>query len=226
MGAWFVRYLKYLLNCVLSIIFDRGEKCLTCENENENSYGICGQCLNKIQFCDREFFIERNKSKYTYYSTAYYTKVIMELIIQLKYKKDFNSGYALSLLMVQTINNFNINFDVLSYVPSSKKAYKIRGYNQSEYLCKTIGNIMNFKISHLLKKIKETKDQIGLSSDERWSNLENSFKVCDNRLIKGKIVLLVDDVITTGATAMNCAEILKKNGAQNVIILTAAKSKI
>jgi competence protein ComFC len=226
MGIRFIGYLKYLFNCVSELVFDRGERCLTCENMNENDCGICSTCLNRIEFCSSVYHIKRNNSVFEYYSAAYYTNIIMELILKLKYKSDFKSGDALAHFMVEVIKKFNIQFDVLCYVPSSKAAFKRRGYNQSEYLCKVIGKIFNIKVSHALEKIIETKDQIGLNSDARWRNMKNSFVVSDNRFIRNKLVLLVDDVITTGATALYCAEELKKSGAKSVIILTAAKSRI
>ncbi len=107
-----------------------------------------------------------------------------------------------------------------------KNLIKKRGYNQSEYLAKIISKNINVPIAHCLKKYMNTKDQIGLNGLERWLNVENSFKVYNEKCIKNKKVLLIDDVLTTGATSFYCANELKKRGAKEIFILTAAKSDV
>ena len=120
----------------------------------------------------------------------------------------------------------NFDFDIITFIPATKDSMKKRGYNQSELLAKHIGKNMNIDVKGYLSKIKETKDQIGLTEEMRWLNSMNSFSLKNQYPLKGKNVLLVDDVITTGATAFSCAKEIKKGGAKNVIILTAAKSKL
>ena len=72
----------------------------------------------------------------------------------------------------------------------------------------------------------DTKDQIGLSGEERWNNMEKCFEIQESKFIKNKKILLVDDVITTGATAFHCAHNLKESGINDVCILTIAKSNV
>ena len=78
----------------------------------------------------------------------------------------------------------------------------------------------------LMVRIKDTKSQIFLKKKERENNLKNVFAVNEKYLetVKGKNILLVDDVMTTGATVENCAKILKKHGAKKVKVLTIAKT--
>ena len=75
-------------------------------------------------------------------------------------------------------------------------------------------------------KIKHTKEQKTLSKDERRINVEGAFKIKDNRDIFNKVVILIDDVMTTGSTINECKKILKNNGAKRIIVLTIAKSDI
>lgn len=85
---------------------------------------------------------------------------------------------------------------------------------------------MRIHVKNYLYKIIETKDQIGLNDEMRWKNCSNSFRFNRKYSVKEKKILLVDDVITTGATAYSCAKEIKNAGAEAVIILTAAKSKL
>ena len=75
-------------------------------------------------------------------------------------------------------------------------------------------------------KIKHTKEKKTLSKDERRINVEGAFKIKDNRDIFNKVVILIDDVMTTGSTINECKKILKNNGAKRIIVLTIAKSDI
>jgi ComF family protein len=101
-----------------------------------------------------------------------------------------------------------------------------RKYNQTELLAQELGRLFAIHYEpRVLTKEKPTIPQEGLTRYSRLTNVKGSFGV-DSRyapLLSGKVVMLVDDVMTTGATADECAKILKKHGAEKVIILTAAR---
>lgn len=78
----------------------------------------------------------------------------------------------------------------------------------------------------MLYKKKDTKDQIGLDGNSRWNNLQDCFEPIKNNCFKSKNIIIIDDVITTGATSYHCASKLLNNGAAKVTILTVAKSRL
>ena len=197
-----------------------------CDEYNDTYGELCKKCLAKIKFCHGKYFNERHLSKYVCYSAAYYNSVIMELIIKLKYKGDFTCGDVLATLLVDVIDREKIDFDMIAFIPMNKLSYKNRGYNQSEYLAKMIGKLLNKKVINCLKKVIKTKDQIGLSGNLRWENLKDCFLFNKKKIIFNKKILLVDDVMTTGATSFYCAGLIEKYTDNEVIILTAAKSRI
>ena len=227
MGNEFIKIIKYFINCFLEVIYSSEEECVVCKEEiNNKEYMLCNSCISRIKTCSSSYNMSVDRRYVSCYSGVYYSGIVKELISRLKYKSDFRAGEALSIYMLQTIKANNLSFDIITYVPSTKKTLKRRGYNQSEFLAKTIGNKTDTKVLGILSKVKETKDQIGLSGEERWNNLRDSYKVNKVKDIRGKRVLLVDDVITTGATGFFCAEDMLKNGVKQVYILTAAKSSI
>ena len=226
MGIRIVKYIKYLWNCVLEVIYDSGEKCVCCGEIIEAELLICYKCLKKIKFCENFFYVTKNDIKLKCYSSAYYGGVIKNLILKLKYSSDFNAGEVLVHFMANTISAEIDKFDLISFVPSSKKSYSKRGFNQSEFLARKISEIIDIPCRKTLIKVKESRDQIGLSGEERWKNLQSNFGVIDKIKIKNKNIILVDDVITTGATTFLCADELIKNGANQVIVLTVAKSSV
>ncbi len=210
----------------MELIYCGDEKCILCKSDLYNDRYICKSCKNNIKICKDSFKIGKGCHQFKCYSSSYYSGSMMELIIKLKYKSSFRSGNVIASYMKDTIHSNDISFDVLTYVPMTKKSFKKRGYNQSEYLAKTLGKYFRKPVVSCLTKIKDTKDQIGLNEKERWNNIEGSFKVFDNHFINDKSVLLVDDVITTGATVFYCSLELLKSGAKKVDILTGAKSRV
>ena len=127
----------------------------------------------------------------------------------------------LAKMMTDTFIEEEMCADVVTFVPMTAKEIKERGYNQSELLAEEVAKRLNLPITSTVLKIKETDKQKRLTAKERRENLKGVFAVADKTAIKGKRILLVDDVITTGATVNECSAVLKKAGATKVSSLTA-----
>lgn len=106
--------------------------------------------------------------------------------------------------------------------PLHKSKLKKRGYNQSEILAKGLAKKFNLPFQNFLKRIKNTKTQVGLKHDERKKNIKGAFEIVNH---KSSIVnlFLVDDVATTGSTLLEASNVLKRGGAKKVIGLTLAR---
>ena len=115
--------------------------------------------------------------------------------------------------------------DAVIPVPLYKDRLRQREFNQSALLAKyTAKNTGMSLLVDCLIKLKDTRPQVGLTSRERRRNMKNAFGVEKKDLIKGKDILLVDDVITTGATVRECSRVLKKAGAGNIYVMALAHS--
>lgn len=114
--------------------------------------------------------------------------------------------------------------DVVCAVPMTEKAKRKRGYNQSELLAKETAKRLFVPYEALLVKTRETKTQHSLKKEERLGNLAEAFAVKTGAQIRGKNVLLCDDIKTTGTTLKLCSRELLKNGAAEVYCLCAAVS--
>lgn len=110
--------------------------------------------------------------------------------------------------------------DLITFVPMLPRKEKSRGGNQAEKLCRAAAAIMDWEVTPTLERIRQEKSQVGLTRAQRKRNLRNCFRVTER--VRGKHVLLVDDVVTTGATAAECARMLKQAGAEQVWVLAAA----
>jgi len=226
MGKRFIESLRFLIHCVMEVIYPSKDECLICKKLLQGEMMLCQYCESKIIHCKEAYVISKDEIDIVYYSAAYYTDIITEMIIRLKYKSDFNSGEVISSLMTKVIKKERLDFDFISFVPMKRKAIRKRGYNQSEYLARLIGKEVNRPVIKTLIKSEDSKDQIGLDGLLRWKNLMGCFNAVNHKKIENKKILLVDDVITTGATGFYCANELLRSGAKKVTILTGAKSSI
>jgi ComF family protein len=161
-------------------------------------------------------------------SQFYFSKesIVQNMIHELKYKGNKKAGHYFGNLMGKSLLNSNrFHIDVIIPLPLFEKKEKTRDYNQSEILCNGISEIINKPIikNNVVRKVF-TETQTKKHRIERWKNVENIFLVTNPVDLDGKSILLVDDVITTGATIDACAtEILKiKNVKLSVASLAMA----
>lgn len=212
MGKEINKFIGNIIRGVLEIIYPKESTCIIC-NESEVE-GLCYKCKSKITFCKAEELC-----------IGYYKGPLKELILAFKYKKDFSAGEVLISLVEKKIQEIEKDF-YLTFIPISKESLKERGFNQCEYLAKELGFRNNLKVMDTLDKVKETKIQKTLSKEDRAINLQGAFKVKAVNRVAGNKFILIDDVITTGATIEEGIRELKENGAKEIKILTLGKSHI
>ena len=114
-------------------------------------------------------------------------------------------------------------FDVLTWVPTSAMRKLKRGYDQSQLLSRSLGKEWGIPAKRTLKKIRHTPPQSGLKdAAQRRANVLGAYRAADRKAISGKRILLLDDVVTTGATASECARTLLVAGAKEVYLAAVA----
>lgn len=162
-------------------------------------------------------------------SEFYFSKgsIIQNLIHEFKYKGNKKVGHYLGKLLGESLLNSNrFHINAIIPLPLFEKKEKKRGYNQAEILCAGISEIMNvLLIKQNVIRISNTETQTKKGRTQRWENVAKSFSVLQPQHLEGKHILLVDDVITTGATLEACAsEILKVNNVHLSIATLAMAS--
>ena len=117
------------------------------------------------------------------------------------------------------------DFDAIIPVPLHKTRSKTRGFNQSELLAKDISDFYKVPVLRdILVRVKKTAPQFGLKKAQRHKNVEGAFAVNAPYRISGRTILLIDDIMTTGATANECERTLFAAGAKQVMIHTLSKA--
>ncbi len=230
------------LKNITSIIFNSlyPSICPICENKS-NSFStspICAECWAEIKqydgpscsICALPFVSEKSeicgnclkKSPLFTQVIAFglYEGILKEAISQFKF-------YGIKRLAAP-IGNLLMNLDIpesdaIIPVPMTKKGLLMRGFNQSVLIGKIISKRRHIPILiDVLYKIKETPPQVGLSASERLKNLTGAFLAKGD--LSGKSIILIDDVMTTGATVTECTRALLKAGAKEVIVLVLARA--
>lgn len=215
MGKKIIKEVNSIISYLIDIIYPAEEKCIICDEDG--FIGICPFCESKIN---------KIRSQDGILSYGYYGGILKDLILSFKYNKNFTAGRVISELLLTLINEEKIECDMICYVPMTKSSIKKRGFNQCEIIAKRISKKLNIPVSKALIKVKNTKEQKTLSKEERKNNIKDAFIIKENKEILNKRILLVDDVITTGTTLLECKKILEKSGAEKITILTIAKSHI
>ncbi|MBO5413213.1 MAG: ComF family protein [Clostridia bacterium] len=210
----------------LNLIFPN--VCGFCNEIDKNS--LCKNCelsLEKYEINCIKDYTKDNQKYFDYqYSALKYENIVREKII--KYKFNENSylykTFAKIIIKNKKVYGFLKLYDIIIPVPMHKLKKSVRGYNQSELLAKEIAKQMELHFEkELLIKIKNTKVQSTLTKTQRAENVKNAFFVADTTKVKGKKIILIDDIYTTGSTVNECSKVLKKAGAKEICVVTIAK---
>ncbi|MCL5055378.1 MAG: ComF family protein [Firmicutes bacterium] len=154
---------------------------------------------------------------------SFYSPPIEQTIHDLKFKHQKILGWTLGQLMGKAVQKRDWDFHCIAPVPMEKKKWKKRGYNQAEVLARGMSKVLGRPCRNILEVLRSVSHQVGLGRKERLENVREAFGVSQSETISKRSFLLVDDVVTTGATLSECAAVLIKNGAEKVYAACAAR---
>jgi ComF family protein len=215
------------LNTILDIVFPT--KCLLCA---KTGVDLCLECLKDAPPAERE------SAKWIFPLYDYRHPSIKKSLWLLKYKgkKRLANVFAEIIYdkMLEELSELsvmeNFNNPVLIPIPLSPKRYRERGFNQTELICGELIKINNLRHSidfklenNVLIKPKDTEHQARIKDrSKRIKNMVGTFTVKNNELIKNRNIILIDDILTTGATLSEARKVLKQAGARKIIAFTVA----
>ncbi len=204
-------------------------KCVYCNcalpSSNQHACEICKQTKPFLQNSTRpltgEYF-------HSCYSVAWYSGNIRKAMIAYKFQRKRYYVSSFSIALSECISHHYTNhFDVITWVPASKKTVKSRTYDQSYLLAMSISKKLKTPILNTIKTSDDKIPQSSLThSEERTSNIKTMFSLLPTVNLDNKRVLLIDDIVTTGATLNEIARIYKNAGAAEVICATFCRTKL
>ena len=204
----------------LDIIFP--SKCFYCQKVGKV---ICDNCFQKLN--DKYLFQKINHDWFDYvFCGSFYRDVLRTRIHSFKFHEQaYLYQYFIVLsLREKKIIEFLKEYDYITYVPMHYQKEQKRGYNQSKLLALELGKRLNLKVVSVLEKRKPNRVQSSLSERERIKNVRNIFSFQNTIDVKNKSIILVDDILTTGATVRACSKVLKEQGVQKICVFTISKT--
>ncbi|GAB3653042.1 ComF family protein [Echinicola sediminis] len=225
------------LNDFLALVFP--ETCCVCRSslfDFENQ--LCRSCQAKLPVTSYHLRPQNNDLAVKITGLTRATNVMaflrfskkgmsQRLLHQLKYRNKPELGKLLGKLYGQQLldSGFEMAWEGVLAVPLHPLKEKSRGYNQSLMFAEGLAKVLQVPVIKALKRRKFTSTQTKKSRMQRIENVEGVFELCMGAALKGKNLLLVDDVMTTGATLASCANVLLEAGARQVDLAVIAAGK-
>lgn len=244
----FANRILFALRKILDFVFP--QNCISCDgNIKEGEHFLCAPCKGDIGFIQQphcfhcgvpadlsyayphEEFVcgDCRKTPFKFdiaRSLGFYDTVLRTTIHHFKYRKQVGVLREMDLLLekyFQENPDFGQNFTV-SPIPLHFNKMKERGFDQAFLIARQVARVLKLPLEGgLLRRVKATSPQATMTRAERARNIKGAFEINRPELVKGKNILLVDDVFTTGATVNEAAKILKKKGAGKVYVFTLGR---
>jgi ComF family protein len=214
--------------CLTAIRPIDGGLCVVCGERIFSPYALSGLDESRCGLCRR---VEPIFARAVAFGS--YESELRELVHLLKYDSVRPAANVLGLMLAGAIAKLESALPdtplPLIPVPLYRAKRRRRGFNQAELIARaaistgSLGSRLDLRTDVLIRK-RDTASQIGLTSHQRRENLRGAFGLKNSEAVKGREVLLVDDVFTTGATASECARVLRRAGATKVWVATAART--
>ena len=217
--------LKSFFTGVIDLVYP--PVCLICDARMEQTEReVCKSCLNKFKLIGRphpEFSVPGDIYLNTAWALFEFDEPFQQLIHHLKYSRRRKPiGVVLNHYESQILDQLPTNeIDLVISIPLHPRKLRERGYNQVDDMSHWLSHQLNAKLgNHFVKRTKYTSTQTKLNAQERMENVLEAFGVAHESGLQDKHVLLVDDVLTTGATANALAKILTQSGALRIDLIT------
>lgn len=201
-------------------------KCVLCESIlDENSTDLCHSCRMNAP----EFSHAKRNIPFVAHWTAlwYYKDDVRNSIHRFKFynRRKYAEAYA-RLLAIRLEKDELTDFDLVTWIPIGPVRSFFRGYDQSQLICQALQKETGCEVCRLLKKVRNNPPQSGIpDAAHRRANVLGVYRIQNQALLEGKRILLLDDVITTGATASECARMLLTAGAASVTLAAVAAAR-
>ncbi len=184
---------------------------------------LCKSCAETLPLTGS--LCERPKIRHVErcFSPLFYEKTVRDSLH--RYKFGQRTGYAAvyAEYLVKCIDENKISCDIITWAPVSRRRLRKRGYDQSELLAREVSARLELPCERLLDKVRHTPPQsLRKDAKQRLENVKDAYRFHKGASATGKSVLLIDDILTSGATLGECAAVLKEAGAAKVTALTVA----
>jgi ComF family protein len=218
-----VSSMQYIQNFLLQLFLPAF--CINCTAWIPERYFLCQSCLKKINPVVSKTIKITNAWGIPVFAIGVYQEPLKQMILA-KSWSDYNGAYQLAELMVKMTPVTQLPCDVIIPIPLHWTRLMYRGFNQSALMAHVIGKEVKAPVMPVLKRKKRTLFQSSLKKEDRMTNVEDAFELVveDRNFFVGKHILLVDDLMTTGATLRNAARLLIDLKPASIRAVVAART--
>lgn len=210
-----------LLNSILSLLYPR--KCPFCRSLIEENRLLCRQCEGRLPIIPKALLPRSVSALEGCYSVFYYKDTVRESLLRYKFSGAAAYAEIYASFLAKCIDENDISCDIITWVPLSRRRRFYRGYDQAQLLAEGLSALTGIRCASLLRKIRHNPAQSGTdSAAERMRNVSGVYVSDIPTEFSGAKILLIDDIVTTGATLSECARTLKAHGAGEILALTVA----
>lgn len=202
-------------------------KCPFCEKVLDDPHApVCSVCQRELPWLDEKDSFRKVDFTAGCWSVLEYRDTVREGVHRYKFTPVRARGETLGKLMAQCVlDHPGIKPEIITWAPLSRKRRRKRGFDQAEDLARTTGRELGLPVTGLLTKDTDTRQQSSLRDKEaRRANVLGVYSLRPGVEVRGKCLLLVDDVVTSGATLSACAKVLAEAGAEKVWCVTLAQA--
>ncbi len=165
--------------------------------------------------------------RFDFATAAYRSRgVVRNLIHQFKYSRQVHLRHLLGRMLAEGFRDARLSDlrpEIIVPVPLHPTRQREREFNQAEVLALLAGRRLGLPVEAPLRRTRYTLTQTHFHREERFGNLQGAFALRRGARVEGKVIALVDDVLTTGSTADACARVLREAGASAVVVITVAR---
>ena len=214
-----------MISAFLDVLFP--PRCVFCRELVRNSGNlICSGCGAELPFTERCGEQQGNFFELCV-APLYYEGKVRDSLLRYKFHGASHYAAAYGALLADCVRErLTGEYDLISWVPLSRRRLRERGYDQARLLAEALSREIQGKTAVLLEKRKNTVKQSTLgSAEQRRANIAGAYRALEKAPIAGRRVLLIDDIVTTGSTLSECARTLKEAGAAKVFCAALARSR-
>ncbi len=212
-----------LLSRLLQAVYPEGITCNVCNRElterDDRELEVCAYCLSNFKKCDEK---PRTVGETEVFSLYEYESV-RELVLRCKDNDKPYLAKTIARLLYAYYKETGMKADVVSFIPTGKKNIKKRGYDHMELIAAEFSKVSGLEVVQGVTRTREDVDQAVVESKSRYKNVRESF-ACRSLCYENKTVLLLDDVITTGATFSACIRAAQSSFPKKIIGLTLGRA--
>lgn len=199
-------------HCMNENIFNEGNKCIVCDTPIKDGNIVCDHCAGNKHAFEKCF------------CPFLYDGKVRSAILKFKDDKAKYLAKPFAKYIFERLEKEHVEFDIIVPVPSHKKTIRKRGYNPAKVLADELSILTGKPVCDILDKNILSKKQKTLSYHDRQTNLQNTMILTDKKIVKGKNILIVDDIITTCATIEVCSQLLHR--ANKIYACSIARTKL